>query len=379
MRKTGFLLLTLFITAIILELGLGLYFNLSGESRTANNIKKKYTVKESFRYKNHPFFGLVYTDKINEINNGQSVYVNNFGFLAQDDYPYGKKEDELRIGIFGGSVALSLSLYLFKNPQVVKSLEEKIGKKIKILNFALGMGRQPQQLNIAAYFADSFDISINLDGFNEFVVIDYPNNPIDFPFVDYFKLLRNSNVFEKYVTYKRNKDFLRESFQSRFLSKISLFYLYQKYLIKKTEELERSIDFELRKKYFFKNKNEYSLETYQLAIDKWLEHGKKQNLLLKSLGKKSYFFLQPNLFVKDSKPFTSSEIENQNDPFYATSDGMNDIYSMAITSIQSSSTLKYIDATNVFKTTHEAVYIDRCCHLNNIGLKHLTDFIFSHI
>ena len=100
-------------------------------------LQSQFLVKNLLRYKSHPYFGLVYSEKINEVKNKEYNFrVNNHGFLAQDDYPYSKKDsEELTIGIFGGSVALGLSLYLYNNPSALVAFEREIGRKIKILNF----------------------------------------------------------------------------------------------------------------------------------------------------------------------------------------------------------------------------------------------------
>jgi hypothetical protein len=115
-----------------------------------------------------PYFGL--PEKPYIFNN------NNYGFRYEMDkepidYPYVPKEDEVIIAIYGGSVASQF----YKD--MVDFMEERLsnsfsssGRRAKILQFAMGAGKQPIQLFYLSYFqaiGQKFDVVVNLDGFND--------------------------------------------------------------------------------------------------------------------------------------------------------------------------------------------------------------------
>ncbi len=97
--------------------------------------------------------------------------VNEYGFYSKTTYPYSPQKNEFVIGIFGGSVAhwfrLQGSKTLIEHLQKHPLLRNKV---IKVLSFAQGAFKQPQQLQILTYFlarGQHFDFVINIDGFNE--------------------------------------------------------------------------------------------------------------------------------------------------------------------------------------------------------------------
>jgi hypothetical protein len=100
---------------------------------------------------------------------------NNFGFVSPDDYPYARRsEDELIVGIFGGSVALwfcevgrdRLLANLRSDPRFA-------GRPVVPLCFAHEGYKQPQQVLLLSYFlavGQAFDVVVNIDGFNEVAI-----------------------------------------------------------------------------------------------------------------------------------------------------------------------------------------------------------------
>lgn len=90
------------------------------------------------------------------------------------DYPYEPADDEIIVGVFGGSVGSGFAL----SAQMAGTFDQLAdhapwkGKRIRVLSFALPGFKQPQQLMTLAYFLNlgqHFDVVINIDGFNEAV------------------------------------------------------------------------------------------------------------------------------------------------------------------------------------------------------------------
>lgn len=77
-------------------------------------------------------------------------------------------DDDFVIGILGGSVAGSFGRYSRRNHSIFESMREAIPamgeKNLRIVNLALGGGKQPQQFFISAYFIGKLDLVINIDG-----------------------------------------------------------------------------------------------------------------------------------------------------------------------------------------------------------------------
>lgn len=90
--------------------------------------------------------------------------------ISSVDYPYVAKSDEYVVGVFGGSVAHSFALQARLQFEWLLSERYAGGRKVVLLNFAIGGHKQPQQLTTLSYFAaigQKFDMVLNLDGFNE--------------------------------------------------------------------------------------------------------------------------------------------------------------------------------------------------------------------
>lgn len=90
------------------------------------------------------------------------------------DYPYVPEDNEVIVGIFGGSVGsgYALSAQIAGGLDGISSFPQHRGKTIRVLNFALPGYKQPQQLMVLAYYLNlgqHFDYVVHIDGFNEAV------------------------------------------------------------------------------------------------------------------------------------------------------------------------------------------------------------------
>ena len=132
----------------------------------------------------HPYFGFVYKPNVDMATRLPHVTFNNHGFLQSADYvrrnpacctvPSVRSDpNEVIVGVFGGSVAASLAVRMQEDPAFTKALNaipRFANRPIRILSFALGGHKQPQQLMILTYYlslGQPFDLIINADGINE--------------------------------------------------------------------------------------------------------------------------------------------------------------------------------------------------------------------
>ena len=126
----------------------------------------------------HPYFGYALSPGRSGEWQGRKWRVNNAGFSgawlkAPKEYPYKPADNEIVVGIFGGSVGTGTALAA----QLSNIFEEQppqawAGRQITVLNFSVSGFRQPQQLFAFQYFkliGQHFDAVINIDGFNETV------------------------------------------------------------------------------------------------------------------------------------------------------------------------------------------------------------------
>ena len=129
----------------------------------------------AWRPRAHPYFGFVYVPDPGAQLYG--LYVNNHAFVQSAayvkanplccDFP-AKRTDkhDFIIGIFGGSVAAGFAVAT----QEARDFQPIDGRNVRVLNFASGGYKQPQQLLVLSYFlslGQTFDAIINIDGFNE--------------------------------------------------------------------------------------------------------------------------------------------------------------------------------------------------------------------
>ena len=93
---------------------------------------------------------------------------NEFGLWSRYKFPYEAGDDELVVGIFGGSAAQWAALQ--SGPMLEQRLSVLLKRNVRVLNFALGGSKQPQQaqaLSYALHAGQKFDFVLNIDGFNE--------------------------------------------------------------------------------------------------------------------------------------------------------------------------------------------------------------------
>jgi len=134
----------------------------------------------------HPYIGFALSpgrtgearEKYEGVWQGRKWRVNNAGFSSTmqysfRNYPYEAAENEIIVGIFGGSVGTGTALSAHNSDIFSKNPPSAwAGKKVTVLNFSVSGYRQPQQLFTFQYFVligQHFDAVINIDGFNETV------------------------------------------------------------------------------------------------------------------------------------------------------------------------------------------------------------------
>ncbi len=98
---------------------------------------------------------------------------NVLGIHSQEEDPRLLPEDELVVGVFGGSVARGLALT--SHWAIKEAIEATLGTEqtIRVINFGVSGYKQPQQVTLLSelvLLGTPLDVVINVDGFNEVVL-----------------------------------------------------------------------------------------------------------------------------------------------------------------------------------------------------------------
>lgn len=310
-------------------------------------------------------------------------------------------KDTINICLMGGSVAKQL--YRFSMELLINDLKKSSifkGKEFRIIVFALGGFKQPQQLIALNYFMSlgaEYDIVINLDGFNE-VVLPYNDN---LPFGIYPSYPRHWNLFAgkhfsqktllllaKQAETKNKKIRQKIGFSKSPWKHSNLCLLFWKVMDNKRKSELNEIDQQLREArkqtqkdyqttgppYQFTDTTNFFKQQAEL----WKQASIQINQLASSAGFEYFHFLQPNQYVAGSKKLTKEELEIAyiHGPFtYKTA-----VIKAFPLLILKGRTLKkegvnFNDLTKMFKNYTGTLYSDKCCHFNQRGYNMIADTI----
>lgn len=342
----------------------------------------------------HPYIGFV-----NEYSSNKPA-INRFGFMGPEPI-FQKKDDEIIIAVFGGSVASNL--YLSQKDFIIKSLQQNplyADKKITILNFAFGGLKQPQQLMALNYFLAlnaKFDIVINIDGFNE-VALSYseniPQNISSFYPRQWNTYARNSldiSALEQILEIeklKSNRQEVKKLFSNPLLNRLPfienyLFVTNSNKINQKEQELAKLLK-QSEKNYQTSGPEAYyynSKEIQENIISIWKQSSIQMNNLSKANGILYLHFLQPNQYHTDSKKLTELEMQvawQENHPY---KEPVEKFYTTLISEGENLNKegIPFTNLTMVFKDVKETIYVDNCCHYNDAGYHILAKQIIEKI
>jgi len=105
----------------------------------------------------------------------------------------------------------------------------------------------------------------------------------------------------------------------------------------------------------------------------------QDDVVRKRTGKPVVFFLQPNQYLKGSKPLSEEEKRIAIDPHR-----VEDTNEMMMSLRRAVQDLRHdgvpiFDLTGIFSDITETVYKDDCCHLNDLGNQIMADAVVSKI
>jgi hypothetical protein len=358
---------------------LGLYDDKHEPQKELPSWARTYTIHPYLGYVKNPIFDD--TDK--------------FGFEA---YPKTNLSNEFHLVITGGSVALGFC----KNgiPTLVKTLQSTIvkNKKITVDCLAHGGWKQPQQLFSIIYLllnGRSFDLVINIDGFNELSKSDSNiNNSVSIIYPDLWNALTaikyNIQDFEAILKIK-NLRRMRQSFKSLLStsllrkSNIAIFIerLFNNYSVKRITAINMTLGIKKPKEnspFYAGPISKKPIKEQRMDIlEIWADSSRIVEELSSQHGFKYFHFLQPNQYHAKSKPLSKEEIRT------AYKKGgkplIEEWYPKMIARGEklSSEGIIFFDSTGIFKNETRTLYTDTCCHFNALGYEIYAKFIAKKI
>jgi hypothetical protein len=283
-----------------------------------------------------------------------------------------KNEGDYVIAILGGSVAEIFGNFLSENPEYLALLRQSVpeigSKNIRVVNLALGGYKQPQQFFIASFYLDRIDLLINLDGYNEMMSQDYwPLFPTEFPKLS-LKFYGGGAIAKLWSAVGNLLKWTYRAInftpvQVRGLRHSNTYFLFWE---GSHRILYRMIVF-VNDRFLAATVGAGSGWHLDKNLAIWKKYTVMESRLAGSYHKPAVFFLQPNQYLRDSKPLSLEERTNAFDPSMA--DAKNNALRLAqeaVTDI-SSEGVKIYDLTGVFAGTRETLYTDPCCHFNRRG------------
>lgn len=296
--------------------------------------------------------------------------------------------NEFRILLLGGSVAEIFGDWTHIETILKQRISALRNLDVRLLNLATGGYKQPQQFFILSYLIDQVDLVINIDGFNELMSHDDDFYfPLEYPIFWNRFFSENSFNYGLYTAEASVRllyqfiNFLPQRF--KYLSSSRAYYFFWSNLriilfnsFMRLERLNRDKLNEGRKLMRPPDDLE-SGGKEKLSV--WKKYQVLSALIARSRNLPYFSFVQPNQYLKGSKPLSSREIQNFINPAWAAF--LNPRMKMLSEAADelAKSGLPVKNAMWIFKNELQDIYIDSCCHFNDLGNKILENAILDEI
>lgn len=372
--KLSFLVLTIFGSLLFIEISLRLLFYfmglelLPGVSRdtiipnTGKSVAlllHEQKTDEILHYIPHPYWGHTNTPSRNDLNQQ--------GFISEAKKQVG--DNTILIHIYGGSFAEQLAQISDAESLVTTSLGQC---PIKLVNRAISGGLQPQQLITATIEQfDSFDVGINIDGFND------ANAHYQLGTDSYFnfqKIFKSSQNLERYYDLTKEKERLTSLLRywlpidpvlkhSAIANGLLNLWVLKRISIGIHEVNQMFINNSLSRG--ASNAKKSDLDNF----NRWASFATNQANILKESSHLFYNFIQPNLYTDESKPLSPQEQMLKEEGLIQNPTRVDSFKKFLSWHQKQKFSFKSFQMPQVFSGLEESVYADECCHLNTLGYK----------
>jgi len=339
----------------------------------------------------HPFVGFVYSPEYNllEQRNLENLLVADNGFFVLREEPPPPSERPLRVGVFGGSVAMVFS---FQGRRVLEpALAPLAGPRGVVLeSYAHGGFKQPQQLMTLAWLlvrGEAPEVVINLDGFNEVTLprVENLEAGVD-PFYPRAWEHRVSGASDpafsrllgEAVHLERRRAELAVRFSRPVLRRSVTWNLLWRWLDRRAgavafEAQNRLAAHGSRSRRYVAHGPAYEAagpdQVIADLVAMWEHSSLAMHDLAAGAGLRYYHFLQPNQYVPGSKPLTPEErrLAYNSDQIYRRPAEEGYPALRAAGARLAAQGVAFHDLTDLFAEERRTVYLDDCCHLNPLG------------
>jgi hypothetical protein len=341
----------------------------------------------------HPYVGYVYDPAANTPDS--TAFHRNpitpYGYLDRDPFIHKKSQEQYVVGILGGSVAYWLSV--MAQDAIVEALANvgaAEGREVVIVRHALGGFKQPQQLMALTYnlsLGAEYDLIINVDGFNEIALPPAENVPQGvFPHYPRVWYLLAGGVADPQMMAAvgglQALERQRAGLAQRASASIARFSVLGNFIWRARDHWigvdilaqQRQIR-ELRSNtHDFQRRGpdiEYAVDDALFAdlARVWANSSLQMANLASSNGASYLHFLQPNQYLPGSKPMGTEERAlafRQDHPY-----GQSVAKGYPLLRTQGEKLRKqgvgFYDLSMLFAEERAVLYMDDCCHYNELG------------
>lgn len=340
----------------------------------------------------HPYFGMV-RDSLSlpkMLRQQRKADINYFDLFEMQNYVPKKEDGAVNILLTGGSVAEHFGD--FGEPDFTKTLKEFpafADKDIRIWRGCSGGYKQPQQLiilNMLLAMGAEFDAVINLDGFNDLILPVAENWPssINPYYPRRWDLLMAGVLNKELLTMIGEKEYLTKQ-RTHWLKWFNLplvnyspignwiWNLRDRSLSSRIGDLSLKIEtYDLKDVAYSAKGPKAQFDELEQGLDEmahfWKTCSEQMQALCDQRGAQYFHFLQPNQYMPNSKPFSDEEKERFTNNFVfkgPTTKG----YPLLVRfgrELQESG-MNFYDLTTLFQEEERTVYVDDCCHFNELG------------
>ena len=313
--------------------------------------------------------------------------------------------EDLVVGIFGGSVAQGTS---FPGRDALRrtilGLCPEYRGSLKIVNFAVGGYKQPQQLNLLSELLllnVPIDIVVNIDGFNEIALGGtdaergyhplYPERNFWLTTLGFARGALSTHQIEltaEIMRLRRDTDagraalsrlpllhrsaLLQAAVGSNVLAKERKSIALEEVLRSESEGDPEQAVFDLPDGCLGQEDG-----CRQLIADLWKRSSEQMRALAEDSGASYLHFLQPNQYVADSKPLSDEELATAWAPQRPWSRAATSGYSFLRSAGRElvADGVDFHDLSLIFQNHQETIYRDVCCHYNQRGYEILGERI----
>ncbi|MDA1014912.1 MAG: hypothetical protein O3A00_10740 [Planctomycetota bacterium] len=347
----------------------------------------------------HPYLGWVINPEAKH-----DQHINRLGLIGDVPIIEKRQPKQLRIAIVGGSVALQLaesSADLIS--ERLKARPKFTDFDVQIIPLALSGYKQPQQILQLSYLMSlgaEFDVVLNIDGYNEIALHRDENGSADVFYayprawhtrmvkvMDPVRVERAFRVFELQVARIRLAEWIQRP-PYRYSAVLNLYWqwrdrsLYAEFLTHGVDVMqmkhEEGLGYHITGP---RESNPSDEKTFGDLADLWMNASLQTHRLCAANGMTYLHFIQPNQYVKGSKPMSDKE---RDDFVYPTQGyGKSVVQGYPLLSDRGKRLVEqgvdFHDLTMLFATTTEPVYSDPFCHFNELGDKILATKIADEL